>query len=169
VGGYGFDFFAASLLKNVLPEASPTHLGLLLAIPPLIAIPIMLAYGRLSDVKAAAGAATAAAAFTFAVGLFALALPLGPAATLLAMTLCTAARWCLIAPFWGLATRVLGASASAAGIAWINSVGNLGGQAGPVILGVLRDESGYSRGLFVLSALLAVAGGIALSLRARAR
>lgn len=42
-------------------------------------------------------------------------------------------------------TRLTGAAA-AAGIAIINSVGNLGGYLGPFVLGFIKDETGDIRG-----------------------
>jgi ACS family tartrate transporter-like MFS transporter len=83
--------------------------------------------------------------------------------------LCVAARWSLIGPFWSLPTGLLTGTAAAGGIAWINSLGNLGGQAGPVILDQLASPGGsFSAGLVVLGALLAVCAGLAVSIRGRA-
>ena len=41
--------------------------------------------------------------------------------------------------FWGLPTAFLGGAAAAAGIATINSIGNLGGFVSPYVVGWLRD------------------------------
>jgi len=60
----------------------------------------------------------------------------------------------LKAPFWPLAPMVLAGSAAAGGIAWINSVGNLGGFVGPFILGWLTDTFGtYKAGIYALAAV----------------
>jgi MFS transporter, ACS family, tartrate transporter len=166
VGGYGLDFFAASLFRDAFPLVSKTELGLLMAVAPLLTIPVMLWYGRRCDARGAHSSYTAWAAIGFSLGLAALALPLSSGLLICAMTLCSASRWSLIGPFWGLATGLLARSASAGAIALINSVGNLGGQAGPLILGQLVTASGsYWRGLAVLSALLLVGAVLALILR----
>ena len=45
-----------------------------------------------------------------------------------------------MACFWSLPTAFLSGTAAAAGIAWINSVGNLGGYVGPMAIGWVRDH-----------------------------
>jgi len=56
--------------------------------------------------------------------------------------------------FWNLPTAFLGASAAAAGIAFINSVGNISGYAAPQLVGVLHDASGsYRMPMLVMGAM----------------
>jgi nitrate/nitrite transporter NarK len=75
----------------------------------------------------------------------------------------------LKSPFWALAPLTLSASAAAGGIAWINSVGNLGGFFGPTILGWLTDNfGGYQAGVGALAAIQIVAILVTLALRPRA-
>jgi ACS family tartrate transporter-like MFS transporter len=72
----------------------------------------------------------------------------------------------MLAPFWALATSAVGGRGAAAGIALINSVGNVGGFVGPYLLGwVLDTMHSFAAGLVVIGAIL-IAGG-ALVLRAR--
>jgi ACS family tartrate transporter-like MFS transporter len=60
----------------------------------------------------------------------------------------------------------LGGTAAAAGIALINSVGNLGGFVGPTVMGWLREVSGsYSAGLLVLASALVFEAVLVMSLR----
>ena len=47
-----------------------------------------------------------------------------------------------IGPFWALTTSFLTGPAAAGGIALINSVGNLGGFAGPYVVGMTKDRTG---------------------------
>jgi ACS family tartrate transporter-like MFS transporter len=57
------------------------------------------------------------------------------------------------APFWPLPSMFLSGSAAAGGIALINSVGNLGGFAGPYMVGWIKDATGsFEAGLFGLAA-----------------
>ena len=56
-------------------------------------------------------------------------------------------------PFWSMPSMFLTGPAAAAGIAWINSVGNLGGFFGPSIVGWAKEISGsYAGGLYALAA-----------------
>jgi len=75
-------------------------------------------------------------------------------------------RWSVIGPFWGLPTAFLTGTAAAGGIAMINSIGNLGGQAGPKILSWCQSPDGsFSLGLRVLAVLVMFCGVLTLSLR----
>jgi ACS family tartrate transporter-like MFS transporter len=57
-------------------------------------------------------------------------------------------------PFWAMPTMFLTGPAAAASIAWINSVGNLGGFFGPTIVGWAKQITGsYAGGLYALAAL----------------
>jgi len=55
-------------------------------------------------------------------------------------------------PFWSMPSMFLTGSASAAAIAWINSIGNLGGSIGPYMVGLTRDLTGsFASGLYALA------------------
>jgi ACS family tartrate transporter-like MFS transporter len=57
-------------------------------------------------------------------------------------------------PFWSMPSMFLTGTAAAAGIAWINSLGNLGGFFGPSIVGWVKDWTGsFAGGLYALAAL----------------
>ena len=56
-------------------------------------------------------------------------------------------------PFWSMPPMFLPGTAAAASIAWINSLGNLGGFFGPSIVGWVRDATGsFAGGLYALAA-----------------
>ena len=66
-------------------------------------------------------------------------------------------------PFWATSTGMLTETSAAAGIALINSFGNLGGFLGPYTIGLVRSWTGSFRGgLLAVGALLAVSGTLAL-------
>jgi sugar phosphate permease len=68
--------------------------------------------------------------------------------------------------FWALPTSFLSGTAAAASIGLINSLGNLGGFAGPYIVGYISNKTDSFRGgLMVLSVSAVVAAGMILSLR----
>ena len=57
-------------------------------------------------------------------------------------------------PFWSMPPMFLTGTAAAASIAWINSIGNLGGFFGPWWIGVMKDATGsFAGGLFGLALL----------------
>jgi ACS family tartrate transporter-like MFS transporter len=65
--------------------------------------------------------------------------------------------------FWALSTSMLAGVNVAVAIALINSIGNVGGYAGPVALGYLREATGgHANGLFYLAAVCALAGTLAV-------
>ena len=66
-------------------------------------------------------------------------------------------------PFWSMPSMMLTGTAAAAGIAWINSVGNAGGFFGPSIVGWMRDLTGsFAGGLYGLAFFTLVSAAIAL-------
>ena len=68
-------------------------------------------------------------------------------------------------PLWAMPTMFLSGSAAAAGIATINSIGNLGGFAGPAIIGWIKDITGsFLGGLYFVSGLLVLSAVLTLVL-----
>ena len=61
--------------------------------------------------------------------------------------------------YWAIATNLMGARAAAGGLAFINSVGNLGGFFGPVLMGEMkrRSNGGYEGGLYLAAGLMLLA------------
>jgi ACS family tartrate transporter-like MFS transporter len=68
--------------------------------------------------------------------------------------------------FWAIPTMILSESAAAATFALINSVGQLGGLAGPYLIGLLNDRTHALAASFALIAVLYfAAGGLIVALR----
>jgi MFS transporter, ACS family, tartrate transporter len=170
IGGYGLDFFQPTLIKEAFPAASSKVVGVINAIPQLAAALVMVAYGRSSDRTGAPKRHVAVALWWAAAGLVLASLPLPAGVALAALALSVSGRWSAVAPFWGLSTAFLSGPAAAGAIALINSVGNLGGFAGPYIMGWLKDATGdYRIGLRVLALAMALGGALALTIKVRAR
>lgn len=165
VGGYAVDFFLPTLLQSAYPALTKSELGWLSAVPPLITVPIMILYGRHADRLQEERWHVAIAAWWFAIGLVFLSFRLPPPMVVVALTLCVSGRWSIIGPFWGLPTAFLTGTAAAGGVAMINSIGNLGGQAGPAILAWFQSSDGsFAPGLRVLAALVAMCGVLTVAL-----
>ena len=168
LGGYGLDFFAPTILAQAYPEVTTTVLGSIAAIPPLVTVPVMIFWGRSSDARLEYRWHVAWPLFGFAAGLLLLCLRLPPGLVVAALSLCVAGRWCFIGPFWGLPTAMLTGTAAAGGIALVNSICNLCGQAGPVLVSWLASPSGgLETGLAVLAVIVVACGVIVVVFSAR--
>ena len=84
------------------------------------------------------------------------------------LSLALMAAFSMQGPFWATATSLMGGTVAAAGVAIINSFGNLGGFFGPYIIGARRTSGGGFRGgMLVIATLLALATLSSLFVRAR--
>jgi MFS transporter, ACS family, tartrate transporter len=91
------------------------------------------------------------------------ALSQNPVWTIAALFLVELGRGPVQGTFWAMPTSMLSGAAAAGGIAFINSVGNLGGFVGPFVMGRLKDTTNdYRAGLFTLAGLLCGASVLAL-------
>jgi len=71
-------------------------------------------------------------------------------------------------PLWVMPGMFLSGASAAAGIALINSLGNLGGFAGPLLIGWLKQRVGsYAAGLDAVSVMMALSAVIMLAMRRR--
>ena len=67
---------------------------------------------------------------------------------------------------WPIPSAFLTGTSAAAGIAGINSLGNLSGFVGPYIMGYLKDATGnFTAGLLVLGGCALVGSIVALTLK----
>jgi ACS family tartrate transporter-like MFS transporter len=68
--------------------------------------------------------------------------------------------------FWTIPPRFLTGMAAAGGLAFINSIGTMGGFVGPYVMGWLTDRTGsFDAGLAAMSAFLLIATGLSWSLK----
>jgi ACS family tartrate transporter-like MFS transporter len=66
-------------------------------------------------------------------------------------------------PFWSMPPTLMTGTAAAAAIAWINSIGNLGGTIGPYLVGKLKvSTDSFAAGLFSLAGFALVAAVVSL-------
>jgi MFS transporter, ACS family, tartrate transporter len=152
IGAYGFEFFMPKILKEAFPQVSTTELGLIAALPPLGSVFAMLLWGRRADRDGTSFQHVLWPALWAFSGLALASLGVRPSVALVAAIIAVAGRWSVVPPFWGIATRLLSATGAASAIALINSVGNLGGFAGPWLMGNLKTRTGsYSAGLQTLA------------------
>jgi ACS family tartrate transporter-like MFS transporter len=166
VGAYGFEMWLPQIIRG-FSGLGEFGIGLLNAIPYLAATICMVLVGRHSDRTGERRWHVAASAFAAAAGFAASALSHNLYVSLAALALAFSGVKSMLGPFWAQSTVFLSGTAAAGGIAWINSVGNLGGFVGPTVVGQVRKATGsYANGLFTLGAALVLLGFLALTLRA---
>lgn len=69
------------------------------------------------------------------------------------------------APLWAMASTLMSGAGAAAGIAMINSIGNLGGFIGPYMIGWIKGKTGsFTGGLYVVGATLGLSAVLTLLL-----
>ena len=87
-----------------------------------------------------------------AIGLLMAGMTLGTWWSLVGMSIAATGFYGTKGPFWAMPSMFLTGASAAAGIAWINSIGNLGGFFGPSIVGWVRQSTGsFAGGLFALA------------------
>jgi len=93
-----------------------------------------------------------------------------PFCALTLLCLLAAGVFSCLGPFWALPSEFLAGYSAAAGIALINSVGNLGGFVAPVAIGFAIERSGMLSAGFALAALPVLGAAIlVLLLRKKVR
>jgi ACS family tartrate transporter-like MFS transporter len=167
-GMYGIGLWLPSVIHS-LSGVSTFVIGLLAAIPYVAAAIAMVVVGFHSD---RSGERRWHVALTAFVG--ALALAMGAYATslapeIIALSLALMAVFAMCGPFWAIPSNLLTGTAAAAGIALINSIGNLGGFFGPYIIGLVRTSTGgFGGGLLVVGVCLALSGCVILLVHVQA-
>ena len=154
VGQYTMTFWMPQLIKAISGAYSNFTVGALVMIPYFVALIAMILVGRSSDKRLERHFHCA---IPLLLGAFTLAL-LG--ATAVNTVFISLACWCVVAsainsffgPFWSLPNEFLSGFSAAAAIALINSIGNLGGFAGPYAMGAINRATGSFRGGLVFAA-----------------
>jgi len=167
VGGYGYELWMPSII-NELKGLSFTSfgIGLVNAFPYLLAGISMFLVGRNSDRTGDRRWHMAVSAAISAIGFFLSAYFQNPFLALASLTIAFIGLKSTVGPFWALATSFLTGTAAAGGIAFINSVGNLGGFVGPYLVGVFKDRTGNNQlALWILGGALLLMGILILFVR----
>ncbi|MDR3373560.1 MAG: MFS transporter [Ancalomicrobiaceae bacterium] len=82
-----------------------------------------------------------------------------PAMVVVLITLTACSIFAALPNFWSIPSRFLSGAAAAAGIALINTVGNIAGFSAPYITGIVKDWSGsYQAPMFIVGALMLMSG-----------
>ncbi len=160
---YGVGFWLPQIIKAF--GLSNAMTGWVTAIPYAIGAVFMIWYGYHSDTTGERKGHTAIALLIAAAGIAGSTLTGNATMTTIAFTIGVCGVFGSLPVFWTLPTAVLSGAAAAAGIAVINSIGNLAGFAGPYAMGWIKDATGsFTGGLLLIAALAVAAAVIVLAL-----
>ncbi len=164
LGLYGLAFWLPQLIRT-LGVAEPWRVGMLSAIPYGVATVAMVLAGQSSDRRGERRWHLVGSALIGAVGLVGAAwFRTEPVAGMIAFSVAAAGILSLPPLFWTIPTTLLRGVSAAAGIAAINSVGNLSGFVSPYMIGAITDATGEATiGLYVLAASLVASAGLSIA------
>jgi ACS family tartrate transporter-like MFS transporter len=160
---YGLSFFLPQIVKSF--GLSTFLTTVVSALPYVVGTVGMVWWGRRSDRVAERRFHAAFPLFVAAAGIAVSTALDDPTLKMLSLCVAGFGIFACLPVFWTLPTAFLSGAACAAGVAVINSIGNLAGFAGPFAMGWIKDQTGsYAGGLLLLAALGFVSTGIALVL-----
>ena len=153
----GMLIFIPQIIKS-LGNSSNMMVGWLTMIPYICGGIAMVAWGRISDRMNERRWNLFIGCVFSTVGLVIAAMTMGTWWALVGMSIAAMGFYGSKGPFFAMPPMFLSGAGLAAGIAWINSIGNLGGFFGPWYVGVMKDLTGsYAGGLYGLALLGLVA------------
>jgi ACS family tartrate transporter-like MFS transporter len=157
-GIYGLALWLPTIV-SALGDFDSVQIGFIVMIPYVVAAFFVFYWSRRSDRTGAPAWHTSISMVMAAVGLLGAGFLLDVSAVLAMAFLTIAAMgiYSAIAPFLSMPSAALAGAAAAAGLAMINSLGNLGGFVAPYAVGLLKDATGADQsGLVFLSAVLLI-------------
>jgi ACS family tartrate transporter-like MFS transporter len=157
-GIYGLGLWLPTIVA-ALGKFNTTQVGFIVAIPYTIAAFFVYFWGRRSDRTGNRVLHASISMVMAAVGLLAAGylVQVNAVLAMLALTLAAMGIYSAIAPFLAMPATALVGAAAAAGLAMVNSLGNLGGFVAPYAVGLFNDATGDNRsGLIFLAACLAI-------------
>ena len=164
IGSYTLSFYAPQLVKSLSTEYSSSLVGNLVMIPYLVALVGMIFVGRSSDRRMERRYHAAACLLVGGIGFLSLGWVHSPFVTVVLLSLLAIGYCSSLSPFWAMPSEFLTGLSAASGIAFINSVGNLGGFFGPSMVGFITQRTGtlYSGLAFAEISMLVAAALVLL-------
>ncbi|WP_457809168.1 MFS transporter [Kushneria sp. EE4] len=162
-GLYALAFFLPSIIGGFEAQFG-THFdlmqkGLITAIPYLPAAIVLYFWSRDATRRGVRTWHVALPAFTGAVSVPLALYMNSPAATVAVITITACSIFAALPNFWTLPTRFLDGAAAAAGVALINTIGNMAGFSSSYVTGALHDLTGsYTVPMFVVGGLMLMSG-----------
>ena len=160
-GLYTLGIWAPQIIHSM--GFSSLQTGLVNAIPAVVAVLAMFLWARNSDRTGERTWHVVIACGVAAAGLLLAGFATTALAVVGALVIVNVGVSASKPPLWSMPTMFLSGSAAATGIATINSIGNLGGFAGPYVIGAIKERTGsYEGGLFFVAALLLMSAIVTL-------
>jgi MFS family permease len=164
LGSYGIGIWLPLMLREY--HLSTLAIGWTAAIPYLFASAGMILWARYVDRKGRRIINLAITCFLGGAGLVAPILSGSLAVALMGFSVALVGVTAARAIFWTIPTRFLTGVAAAGGLAFINSIGTVGGFVGPSMMGWLKEFSGsYVVGLTAVAAIMIAATVASMSLK----
>jgi MFS transporter, ACS family, tartrate transporter len=164
IGSYGILFWLPQIIKA--SGVSNLAVSLLTSLPYAFATVAMICWALLVDASGKKIVNLTITCGLGAVGLVVSVLTDSLAIGLIGLTVALVGITSARAVFWTIPTRFMTGAGAASGLAFINSVGVMGGYFGPETMGVLKDATGgYLAGLLVLAGCLTASTLLAASLK----
>jgi sugar phosphate permease len=164
-GFWGFSYWMPTVLKEV-SGWSNSEIGQAFAVAMLVSLVASVATGHSSSKRNEKRWHGALHMFLAALGVGAGAFTRDPWIFLGFLTLAAVGTYAPMSVWWSYPTTFLSGAAAAGAVGLINSVGNLGGFAGPYLTGWVRQTTGsFAGALLYLAASLTAAGLLILTLR----
>jgi len=156
VASLGILFFVPQMIKEIGVTSNMT-VGWLTMIPYITGGIGLAGWGYVSDRMNERRWNLLGACVVSTIGLVLAAMTHGTWWSMVGLSIATFGFYGSKGPFWSMPPMFMTGTAAAASIAWINSIGNLGGFFGPWYVGVVRDWTGsYAGGLYGLAALCVI-------------
>jgi MFS family permease len=173
-GLYGVTFFAPSIVasfsKAFGTTFSPFQSSLIIAVPYACAGVAMVIWARSSAKRRDVGWHVFISSIFGATGILIAAFVNNPFMIMVGVSICAVGVISSAPVLWGLPTKILTGVGAAAGLAMYNTVGSLGGFAGPYFTGWLKDLTGtYNVAFIVIAVFLVVTGILAVYVQRRNR
>ena len=156
---YGLSFFLPQIVKD-FGGLSNIGVGIVTALPYAVGAVSMILWGRHSDRTGERVWHTVIPGIATVVGLLLTIVAPTPALKMASLCIAGFGFFAFLPVFWTLPTALLSGASAAAGIAAVNSIGNLGGYFGPQVFGWLHDKTGSDATGLMFLATCAVVGAI---------
>jgi len=169
VGLYTINFWMPQIVKG-LGVSNTMSIGFITALPALAGAIGMIFWTRHSDRSGERTWHLVGSILVGVTGFTAVSLTTDPVLSVTFLVLASLGIHSALPLFWTLPTAFLSGVGSAAGLALINSISNLGGYVGPQLMGYIKDQTtSFAPAFAMIAMLLVFTAGVVLAIHATSR